>query len=377
MKSTFTNSVLTMGCFVCLSACADGPSADSMHKEREIERVQVPDSRFKPTELEATIDNLVSDVEAEGATKDIALGVVLKDLFDFWRPAAVGANRALSELEIPGAVQGVTNRDLDIDEKTVEQLGLVDAQHALGYQGLALAPFDAMLAEKVNQWVDEGKPVVTIDSDLPETRRQLYIGTDNARAGITGAETLLSLLDAPTGRIILLGHDDPIWDAGYTRTHAAANTLAEAGYEVQIISSVWAPEGADTENVRLALEDETYTTPVVGMLGVFSNAYCAAEAALGAGLPELPVIVAFDFVPQTLDYMAQGIIRATHAQRQYYMGYLSVYATYAIQVIGLERTKSALDSQLIQGFHLDTGLDVIHFDELDEWNAFVDELGID
>lgn len=377
MRTLFPVTVLKIACFAWLPACSHDATGDSSGGSRVIHRVPVPESRFKPTALEATIDNLIVEVEAEGASKDIGVGVVLKDLFEFWRPVAVGSNRALSELVVPGTVQGVTDRDIPIDDVPMAQMELIDAQYELGYHGLALAPLNDLLGEKVDQWVDEGKTVVTIDGDLPHTKRHLYIGTDNARAGITAAETLLALLEDPSGRIIVLGNDNVDWDAGYTRTYAAANALSDAGYEVQVVNSAWDTDGTDARNVLAAIEDPTQAAPVVGILGVFANAYSGADAAVAAELTTLPVIVGFDFLPETLDYMAQGVIAATHAQRQYYMGYLSVYATYAIEVLGLERTKAALANHLVRGNQVDTGLDVIHADELEQWTVFVSELGID
>jgi ribose transport system substrate-binding protein len=74
--------------------------------------------------------------------------------------------------------------------------------------------------------------------------------------------------------------------------------------------------------------------------------------------------------------MEDGVIAATHAQRQYYMGYMSVYVMVAIEAMGLDATKDVLGAHLLDGYHLDTGLDVIRAKDLEEYNAFQDELGI-
>ncbi|KYF88244.1 hypothetical protein BE20_02735 [Sorangium cellulosum] len=52
----------------------------------------------------------------------------------------------------------------------------------------------------------------------------------------------------------------------------------------------------------------------MGQIGVFSVSYRCAMAADAAELPDLP-IVAFDFDPQTVDYMRQGRIKATQRWR--------------------------------------------------------------
>jgi ribose transport system substrate-binding protein len=87
-------------------------------------------------------------------------------------------------------------------------------------------------------------------------------------------------------------------------------------------------------------------------------------------------IVAFDFEPDTLDYMEKGYIQATHVQRQYYMGYLVPYAIYSIRVLGMKATRDALGDRMIDSSRFDTGVDVIQADQVDAYGDFLDSLGI-
>lgn len=357
------------------AACSSDEGANAQ-QGTEIERVPVSENRFKPTELEATIDGLVHDLEATQRPEGMSLGVVLKELNHFWRPVVVGANRALGELEIAGAVQGSAERGTDTEAAIAEQLAFVEEQRELDYSGLGIAPFGEALVTPIDEIVAEGKPVVTIDTDLPESDRQLYVGTDNTRGGETAGATLVELLDGVTGRVIILGNTDEAWADGFNRTNAAADVLRAAGNEVQILNSIWDPE-QEVEQALAAIQDESNTAPIVGMLGVFANAHALATAAEQAGLTEMPKIVAFDFDPATLSFMQEGVIHATHVQRQYYMGYISLYLLYSINTVGLDATKSAMSDHLLRGYHIDTGLDVIRAEDLAEYNAFVDELGID
>ena len=368
---------------VVASACSDtgpeGPGTTGDDKTtggKRVERVELPDSRFKPTALEATIETIVTNIEDAEEADEISLGVVLKELNNFWRPVVVGANRALGELEIAGAVQGNTASGNQGGDAIEQQLHYIEEQRQLGLSGLGIAPHGGEIADAIDALVDEGKPVITIDSDLPDSKRHLYIGTDNTRGGKTGGETLVDLLDGKTGRVIVLGYSgEDGWVDGTNRTNAAADVLRAAGNEVQIVDSVWDGE-EEVDNLVAAIEDETYEQPVVGMLGVFANAHACATAALEVNLEEMPKIVAFDFEPSTLTYMEDGVIHATHVQRQYYMGYLSMYLLYSIKTVGLEETKDSVSAHLLNDFHLDTGLDVIFAQDLSEYNAFVDELGI-
>jgi ribose transport system substrate-binding protein len=121
----------------------------------------------------------------------------------------------------------------------------------------------------------------------------------------------------------------------------------------------------------------TADPPVVGMIGVFSDAYACAMAAQMAGKTGTDIaIVAFDFDPMTLSYMQNGYIRATHAQRQYYMGYLVPYMLYGIKALGMDKTKQLLAPIMVDDARVNTGLDVVGASQVNDYNNYLDSLGI-
>jgi ribose transport system substrate-binding protein len=87
-------------------------------------------------------------------------------------------------------------------------------------------------------------------------------------------------------------------------------------------------------------------------------------------------IVGFDFEPETLAYMRSGLMQATHAQRQYYMGYMVPYVLYGMNVLGVERTLEIISPHMVDANRFNAGLDVIDADQLDDYNAFLDSLGV-
>jgi ribose transport system substrate-binding protein len=191
---------------------------------------------------------------------------------------------------------------------------------------------------------------------------------------MTGGQALERLIEEKEGTVIILGHDDETWIGGYDRTQGAKKVLETAGYTVVIRQVDWADPDADMEFLESALQDAD--PPAVGMLGLFSNAYLCADAAESAGMSEDLKIVAFDFDPQTISYMKQGIIDATLAQRQYYMGYLLPYILFSAKVLGLEETKELFSSIIYENELIYTGLDLVQNDQLEEYNSFLNSLGI-
>ncbi len=374
MRAYSGSIAVMMAMGMAAGACGSSSSSGPGHEGIDIVREDVPEGRFKPSELEDAIDAMVEAIEESGVSNDMAMGVVLKELTGFWRPVSKGANRAINELGVIGSVKGTTEESLDVPEQVAEQIEFVEEQTEDKVDGLAIAPHNQDLTEVLEEFSAETKaPMVTIDSDLDGIDRSIYIGTDNIQAGRTGGESLLEVLDDDEGVVIVLGNTDPAWAGGYDRTFEAADVLEDAGNQVIVLNSIWDPE-QEVPQILEAIEEAD--GPVVGMLGVFANAFNLAAAAEELDLDPMPAIVAFDFEPDTLSYMQDGIIARTHVQRQYYMGYMAVYTVFAIHALGEDRTKELLEDLLIDGFHLDTGLDVIRAEDLDEYNDFIDDLGI-
>ncbi len=371
MKRYEIGRFVFLGLAWVVSACGGEPEA----QKKEISRVPVPESSFKPVELEQTIGKLVQAI-GETEPAPLQLGIVLKTLTGYWEPVKLGANRALGELEVSGVVVAPT--EATDEERTNRQLEILEQQRLSGYNGFGVAPMATVVGEEIDAATDSGIPVVTIDSDLASSSRHLYIGTINYDAGKTAGETLLGLLDGPPGTVILLGHDtEEDWPDGYGRTQGAKDVLEEAGYTVLVRRTTWTDTGEAEDIDALEQMLTTADPPAVGMIGLFSPVVRCAKATEAAGLTKDDiVIVGFDFEPETLSYMRSGLVRATHAQRQYYMGYLVPYVLYSLNVLGLDQTVELMAPQMADGSRFNAGLDVVHSDQIEEYNAFLDSLGI-
>jgi ribose transport system substrate-binding protein len=373
VKQLMRSVVYGTGVALALASCG----GSSTGGKNDIHRIPVPESAFKPTALESTIGSLVDEINKTEST-EAQLGILLKELVGYWEPVKTGANRAIGELKVPGAV--VAPADATPDERAASQKLLMANQNSSGsYTGFGLAPLKADITDTINAAVDAGNPVITIDSDLPESKRQLYVGTINPEAGKTAANTLIHELGSvSTGTVVILGHDNAEdWPDGYQRTMGAKTVLETRGFTVVIRKSTWTETGdaEDSESMRDTIA--TADPAVVGMIGLFSNAHrCAKAAELASKTGTDIAIVAFDFDPKTLNYMQTGFIRATHVQRQYYMGYIVPYLLYGVNALGMEKTKQIMAPHMVDSARIDSGLDVVGADKVDEYNAFLDSLGI-
>lgn len=367
-----TTMLLALGMVAC------GENKDE-GENKEITRVEVADSPFRPDDLEKTIDNLV-DALGNSSPQEMEVTVITKPLNSgYWEPVRVGANRAMGELELVGQIEAPVVSEDDDSQEVVSgrQADLFKQRYEDGYNGIAIAPMDDGLTDEINEAVARDVVTVTLDSDLPDSARQLYVGTNNRQAGYTAGKTLASLITETRGTVYCLGTADPSWVDGYERTAGAAEALEEAGFTAVMHTIGWGPETIENDFTVLTEALESADPPVVGMVGMFSNAFRAAEVAEQVGLEPGDIkIAAFDFEPDTLKYMESGYIQATHAQRQYYMGYLLPYAMYSIKVLGFEATRDILKDQMVGPNKFDTGIDVVRADQIDEFGDFLDSLGI-
>lgn len=99
----------------------------------------------------------------------------------------------------------VTCRCIFVDSFNAQALADAIAHHARRSDGLAFMALDHdLVREAADKAVAAGKPVLTIVSDLPGSRRAAYLGLDNRAAGRTAALLIGQVARADHGQIGLI-----------------------------------------------------------------------------------------------------------------------------------------------------------------------------
>ncbi|AUX20680.1 sugar ABC transporter [Sorangium cellulosum] len=339
-----------------------------------IQRTPTPQTEFTPVELEATIDNLVAEIN-RSSLGPMHMAVMLKTFTASDALIAVGANRAMREIGVTGNMVGAVESTGDPQEAIELQVQQIEQAVTAGAEGIGVSPFGDASAAAIDEAVAKGVHVVTLDTDTASSSRALHVGILDSAAGVRAAETLLPMLPPAPGTVMIHGSVDPAWVGGEERTQGAQGALEAAGYTVQVRSVDRSDEGETSDVAWMRSQIEAADPPVVGLLGLFDLSYRCAMAAEAAGKPDLP-IVAFDFDPKTVDSMRQGRIQATHTQRQYYEGYLVPYILYGIKTLGLDATREILAPLMGQGDaeRVDLGIDVVPADKIDAYADFLEKI---
>jgi ribose transport system substrate-binding protein len=339
-----------------------------------------PPSPFVPVAIENVIDALVDAIAAKNLAPSAKppVAVLLKDVTGFWSPIAIGANRMSGRLVCPTAVEAplILDESVPEDVKAVDQNAYIEKYLTDGiYQAMAVAPFSAAAesVKYIDDFVAQCGPVVTIDSDSPSSLRSYNIGTANYLAGVTAANTLRKVL-AAGDTVAVFGTTDASWVSGMLRAQGAEAGARLAGLNVAPrIPVVWNTT-TDLAAIVAAISDPVLN--IKGLLCMYSNSDRCAAAVEAIGKKGAIQIVGFDLEPATKSYFDQGYFLSIAVQRQYYMGQLSVLIPYSIETLGPAKTAELVQPILVDGFLLDTGIDIITSDTYDSYITYLSMLGI-
>ncbi len=234
----------------------------------------------------------------------------------YWAATEKGLRDAAVEEGVDGLFVGPETIDV------ARQIAIMEGLIARRVAGIAIAPNDpTAVVPVINRAVDAGIPVVTLDSDAPDSKRLAYVGTVNTEAGKLAGELLAELIDGrgtvavSTGGLGSLNLNERV--AGFREAIAQYAGIEEVAFQTN---------NDDEEQATVVAESILSRFP---NLTVFFGANAsggpgAARAVKQAGKVGQVTIVGFDDTPICLQFIKEGIIQATVAQRPREMGYRCV-----------------------------------------------------
>ena len=246
----------------------------------------------------------------------------------FWKSIHAGAVKAEKELQEQG-VEIIWKGPLKEDDRE-SQIRVVEDFITRGVSGIVLAPLDdAALRRPVKDAVNNGIPVVIIDSGLKSEDYVSFVATDNYIGGRKGGERLARILGGK-GKVIMLRYH-----AGSASTmkreQGFLDVLKEKYPAIQVVSASQYG-GATTESAYRASENllAPLRTPDGGLKidGIFcpneSTAFGMLRALEDSGLAGKVKYVGFDSSDRLVQAMRKGHIQGLVLQDPINMGYLGV-----------------------------------------------------
>lgn len=350
----------------------------------------------------ATVTLTVTQAPATQPAGKLKFIVIGKSVHPYWSVVEAGVKKAGQELGVEAIFWVPTREDVQA------QLRTMDTYIAEGVAGIAIAPSDPDAASPyIERAIQKGIPVITIDTDAPNSKRLAYLGTGNEKAGYLAGLAMWMLLKSKgyvkpgatlkiailTGSLTARNSLERI--EGFQK---AINTSASLDPDVKgDIKIVFLGPYNDREDpvqaFNLALSVIQANPDLVGVFGVYAyDGPAWARALKQAGIPPGKVVlVEFDVTSDNVPPIREGYAQVTVGQRQYFMGYLGVKLLYNMSRMGWEQALRNFIPGYPGNVIYDTGVDLVgseHMEfvaptgekivilSLDEYKQLAQQLGI-
>lgn len=256
------------------------------------------------------------------AGKPLKLAFVTNNASDFWTIARKGTEKAKAEL--PNVT---VEFKIPSDGSAAEQKRIVDDLIATGIDGIAISPKDpANMTADLNKWA-ESTLLVTQDSDAPDSKRTMYIGTDNVAAGRQAGEEIKKAVPNGGKVGIFVGNID----AQNAKERFQGIQEALKGSNITILPPL--TDEADRVRAIANVSDTMVKNPDVACLvGLWSyNGPAILSAVQKGNMVGKVKIVCFDEEADTLKGVKDGAIDATIVQQPFEFGYEAIKNMTAIK----------------------------------------------
>lgn len=256
--------------------------------------------------------------------KNLKLGVVLLGLSTpFYDDVLEGVRSKAAELEGYNCTVVIRQTEYCLQQ----QLDAIEELLAEGINGLAISPYnDSSIRDKINELCGQGIPVVTLNTDIENSNRLAYVGSNYYRSGQT-AGGLMHLMTRGDVRVgIISGSRNVLC---HTERIAGFCHIISAYSNIRIVDTV---TNNDDE-----VESYERTTGLLARHPEINALYFSAggvyggcRAVIAAGRDADMTIITNDMVATTRDLMEKGLIAATICQQPFLQGYnpLSILFTY-------------------------------------------------
>lgn len=240
-----------------------------------------------------------------------------------------------------------------VKSDAVEQAQIIESLIEKKVDGIAISVNDAdALKETIDKAIDAGIPVVTFDSDAPKSKRMSYYGTNNPGSGNMMGEYLVKYMGKKGKVAILMG------TPGAPNLEERKNGLLEylKDYpDIKVVATEFCYDdvnkGITVMEAIMQAHPDLNGWVLAGSWPIFTP----APGPFASKKPGQITVVAFDALPEELEYVRQGYVQVLLGQKLWGWGYESIRSLLAI--------KEGNPPQQI----IDSGLDLVTKENVEEY----------
>ena len=236
----------------------------------------------------------------------------------YWQEADAGLRDVTKEmgLGVKAEMDGPTSYDPKAEVDAFQQ---AVSTHPAGI--LVSVPNPEIFQAPIAAAISSGIPVICLDSDAPDSKRVMFIGTDNFRAGQESAKRIADILKGH-GDILLVTIPGQL---NLEERMRGVNEALKKYPGIKIVQTLDdkgnSNNAFDAVNAVLSAKKQK----VDGILCLEASGGAGAASALHrVDMTGKIAIVSFDKDPETLDWIDRSGINATVVQKPYVMAYYGV-----------------------------------------------------
>lgn len=241
--------------------------------------------------------------------KKLKLGVILFGTTNpFFDEVIIGINEKKKELE---------GYNCDIEVKCIpmgidEQLKAINSLVEQGVNGIALAPYnDKRIANKINELYNMGIPVVTLNTDIENSKRIAYVGSNYNLSGKTAAGLMNIITHGKVNVGIVSGSENVMCHS--QRIEGFKECIKNNYPHINIVETIYNNDD-DIQSFELTsklLKNED----INALFFVAGGVYGGCRAVISCNKEDHITSIAFDSVPTTKEMIEKGLIKATICQQ--------------------------------------------------------------
>jgi ribose transport system substrate-binding protein len=236
----------------------------------------------------------------------------------YWKAGAAGFAAAGAEYGVSVDTRGPAGLN---PQAEVDEFKAMVARKPAGI--LVSVASSQLMAPEIDAAIASGIPVITIDSDSPESKRLFFIGTNNLEAGRLGGRRVAAQLNGKGNVVFFSNPGQPNLDErlkGYQDIFAAY-----PGIKVVEVFDIKADPGTALDQAGVYLA-KTGAAKIDGFICLDSRSGVNVAEAFKRRNVTDRLLIAMDVDRDTLALVGDGTIDSTISQKPYTMAYLGLKA---------------------------------------------------
>ncbi len=283
--------------------------------------------------------------------------VTVNSKLPYWQTAAAGLSKAAAVYGVKWDVRGPETYDPQAEA------GEFRNAVAIKPAGILVSVADPkVMTPEIDAAMNAGIPVITIDSDAPDSHRLYFIGTNNLEAGRLGGQRVVEKLHGK-GNVVFYTMPQPNMEQ---RLKGYKDVFADhPGIKITEVFNIKGDSGNAFDRTTHYLRDKSAERV---------DAFICLEASSGKDVAEAVkrekatdrLLIAMDVDEATLNLIKDGVIDSTISQKPYTMAYYGLKALDDIHhyPIDLKTDYSANSFAPIPAF-VDTGVSLVDKSNVD------------